>query len=60
MAHYTFRIRQGSHSSDLAVDVGDDGAAWDEAAKVCRDLIRDSVSDLIESPEWRLEVVNDS
>jgi hypothetical protein len=60
MAHYTFRIRQGSYSSDVHVDSADDDAAWREAAGTCADLIRDAIARLDDSPEWRLEVTNDS
>jgi len=60
MTHYTFRIRQGSHSSDVPVDLPDDGAAWDEAAMACSDMIRDTVARLGDSPEWRLEVADGS
>jgi hypothetical protein len=60
MAHYTFRIRQGSHSSDVPVDLPDDDAAWHEAAGACSDMIRDTIARLGDSPEWRLEVVNGS
>jgi hypothetical protein len=54
MARYTFRIRQGSHSSTPRVDLPDDDAAWDEAAAACSDMIRDTVARLRDSPEWRL------
>jgi hypothetical protein len=60
MAHYTFRIRQGSHSSDVPVDSADDDAAWDEAAGACSDMIRDTIARLGDSPEWRLEVADAS
>jgi hypothetical protein len=60
MAHYTFRIRQGSHSSDVPVDSPDDNAAWAEAAGTCADMIRDTIARLGESPEWRLEVADKS
>jgi hypothetical protein len=60
MTRYTFRIRQGSHSSDVPVDLPDDMAAWDEAAMACSDMIRDTVARLKDSPEWRLEVVDKS
>ena len=60
MARYTFRIRQGSHSSTPGVDLLDDNAAWDEAAAACSDMIRDTVARLRDSPEWRLEVVDES
>jgi len=60
MAHYTFRFRQGSRSSDVDVDFPDDDTAWDEAAAVCSDMIRDTVARLRHSPEWRLEVVDES
>ena len=56
MAHYTFRIHQGSHSSDVPVDLENDDAAWDEAAMVCYDLFQDTITRLRDSPEWRLEV----
>ena len=59
-AHFTFRIRQGSHSSDVPVDLLDDKAAWDEAAGACSDMIRDTVARLGDSPEWRLEVADRS
>ncbi len=60
MAPYTFRIRQGSHSSDVDVDLPDDGAAWHEAAMACSDMIRDIIARLDGSPEWRLEVTDGS
>jgi len=60
MPHYTFRIRQGSHSSDVSVDLPDDDAAWEEPAMTCSDMIRDTIARLGDSPEWRLEVVNGS
>ena len=60
MAHYTFRIRQGTYSSDVPIDLGDDDAAWNEAAGACSDMIRDTIARLGDSPEWTLEVVNAS
>jgi hypothetical protein len=60
MAHYTFRIRQGPHSSDVPVDLPDDDAAWGEAAGACADMIRDTIERLGDSPEWRLEVADGS
>ena len=60
MTRYTFRIRQGSHSSEVPVDLPDDAAAWDEAAMTCSDMIRDTVARLGDSPEWRLEVADKS
>jgi hypothetical protein len=60
MAQYTFRFRQGSSSSDVDVDLPDDDAAWDEAAAVCSDMIRDIITRLGDSPEWRLEVADKS
>jgi hypothetical protein len=56
MASYTFRIRQGSHSSEVRVNSLDDDTVWDEAAGTCADMIRDAIARLGESPEWRLEV----
>jgi hypothetical protein len=60
MAHYTFRIRQGSHLSDVPVDLPDDVAAWNEATMTCADMIRDTITRLGDSPEWRLEVTDES
>ena len=60
MAHYTFRFRQGSRSSDVDVDLPDDGVAREEAAAVCSDMIRDIIKRLGDSPEWRLEVADKS
>jgi hypothetical protein len=57
MAHYTFRFREGSRSSDVDVDFPDDEMAWDEAVAVCSDMIRKRLGD---SPEWRLEVADKS
>jgi hypothetical protein len=59
MVHYTFRIRHGSHFSDLPVDLPDDDAAWDEASSVCSDMARDILGRLKDSPEWRLEVADE-
>ena len=60
MAHYTFRFRQGSHSSSVPADLADDAAAWDEGSKVCGDLIHTIIDRLHESPEWRLEITDKS
>jgi len=60
MARYTFRNRQGPHSSEVPVDLLDDEAAWDEAASICSDMIRDTIARLGDSPEWRLEVADKS
>ncbi len=60
MVHYVFRIRQGSYSSDLPIDLPDDGEAWNEAAMACCDQIRDIMARLGDSREWRLEVVDKS
>ena len=60
MAHYVFRIRQASHSSDIPVDLPNDDAAWDEAAMTCCDMIRDIMVRLGDSREWRLEVADES
>src|ERR1700688_5050813 len=46
MVHYTFRTRQGPHSSDVPVDLPDDDAAWDEAVGACSDMIRDTIARL--------------
>jgi hypothetical protein len=60
MPRYTFRIRHGTHTSDVLVDAPDDDAAWHDAAAVCSDLIRDAIARLWDSPEWRLEVLNET
>jgi hypothetical protein len=56
MPQYVFRIRQGTDLSDVPVDLADHDAAWREGANVCSDLIRDVVACLRDSPEWCLEV----
>ena len=60
MTRYTFRIRQGTHSSDVPVDLEEDDAVWDEAATACSDMIRDTIARLRDCPEWRLEVADKS
>jgi hypothetical protein len=59
-AQYVFRIRHGSYSNDLLVDSQNDDAAWNEAAATCSDMIRDTITRLGDSPEWRLEVADKS
>jgi hypothetical protein len=60
MPKYVLRIRQGTHSSDVRVDLADHDAAWHEGAKMCSELIRDVVAGLRGSPEWRLEVSDET
>jgi hypothetical protein len=40
--------------------LADDAAAWDEGSKVCGDLILTIIDRLHQSPEWRLEVADES
>jgi hypothetical protein len=58
--HYTFRIHQGTHSSDVPVDPGNDDAAWDQAAAACSDMIHDTIARLRDCRKWRLEVADES
>jgi hypothetical protein len=44
MAYYTFRICQGSYSSDVRAVLANDAAAWHEGSKVCGDLILTSLN----------------
>ena len=60
MAHDTFRIRRSTHTSDVPVDAPNDDAAWHDAATACSDMIRDTIARLKDSPEWRLEVVDEA
>ena len=60
MPQYVFRIRQGADSIDVPVDLADHDAAWHEGATVCSELIRDVVARLRDSPEWRLEVIDET
>jgi hypothetical protein len=60
MPKYVLRIRHGTHSSDVRVDLADHDAAWHEGAKMCSELIRDVVAGLRGSPEWRLEVSDET
>jgi hypothetical protein len=60
MVRYTFRIRHGTHTSEVPVNAPNDEAAWHDAAAACSDMIRDVISRLKHSPEWRLEVVDEA
>jgi hypothetical protein len=60
MADYTFRISQGSRSCAITAFLVESEAAWDEAEAKCSDLIRNSIKHLRDSPEWRLEVADET
>jgi hypothetical protein len=60
MAGYAFRIRHGTPTNEVLVNAPNDDAAWHDAAAVCSDMIRDTILRLKDSPEWRLEVVDEA
>jgi hypothetical protein len=60
MPKYVFRISQGSYAHELSVEAKDDDAAWDEAAAVCSEMIGETFKELRNSPEWRLDVADDT
>jgi hypothetical protein len=47
------------HSSDVPVELQNDDAAWDEAAMVCDDMFRDTITRLRDSPKSQLEVADE-
>ena len=62
MPTYFFHIRHGKYASVLpdGIELPDLEAARQEAALMCSDMARDIVSELGESPEWRIEVTDDT
>jgi hypothetical protein len=60
MPKYIFRISQGSYANELSVEATDDDAAWDEATAVCSEMMGETFKELRRSPEWRLDVADDT
>ena len=62
MPTYFFHIRHGKYASALSdgIELPDLEAARQEAAFMCSDMARDIVSALGDSPEWRMEVSDDT
>jgi hypothetical protein len=54
MPNFGFHIRHGTHSSD------DARAAHEEATMILGDMARDVAAQLNETPEWRMDVSDES
>ena len=62
MRRYYFRIAHGGSSgaSDVAFDLPDDAAAWQEMTKVCGDLIGGVCRRLEQGSDWHLELLDEA
>src|SRR5450432_467975 len=60
MPNFGFHIRHGNHSSDHNVDLPDMRAAHNEATMIFGDMARDVAAQLYETPEWRMDVSDES
>ena len=60
MPNFSFHIRHGIHSSDHNVDLRDVRAAHEEATMIFGDMARDVAAQLHETPEWRMDVSDQS
>ena len=60
MPNFSFHIRHGNHSSDHEVDLPDVRAAHEEATMIFGDMARDVAAQLSETPEWRMDVSDES
>ena len=60
MPNFGFHIRHGNHSSDHNVDLPDVRAAHEEATMIFCDFARDVAAQLNETPEWRMDVSDES
>jgi hypothetical protein len=60
MPNFGFHIRHGNHSSDHNVDLPDVRAAHKEATMIFGDMARDVAAQLNETPEWRMDVSDES
>jgi hypothetical protein len=60
MPSFGFHIRHGDHSSDHTIDLADARAAHEEATLIFGDMARDVAAQLSETPEWRIDVSDES
>jgi hypothetical protein len=60
MPNFSFHIRHGNHFSDHNVDLPDVRAAHEEATMIFGDMARDVAAQLYETPEWRMDVSDQS
>ncbi len=58
MSRYYLRVANGKYSGapDVAIDAGDDAAAWQEMVQICSDLIGDVCRGLKQNSDWELEL----
>ena len=60
MPSFGFHIRHGDHSSEHNIDLPDARAAHKEARMIFGDFARDIAAQLNETPEWRMDVSDES
>ena len=60
MPSFGFHIRHGDHSSEHNIDLPDARAAHKEATMIFGDFARDLAAQLNETPEWRMDVSDES
>jgi len=62
MPTYFLHIRHGKYANACpdGIELPDLETACQEAAMMCSDMARDIVSELDESPEWKIEVTSAS
>jgi uncharacterized protein DUF6894 len=60
MTRFGFQIRYGRYANDHVVDLPCAEDARQEASQVCCDMIRDILAALETTPEWRLEVSDET
>jgi hypothetical protein len=60
MPRFGFQIHHGDHSSHHDIDLPDVRAAYIEATMICRDMAHDVAAQLNETPEWRIDVSDES
>jgi len=50
---------QFSGAGDQGIELADDRAAWDELARVCRDLVGSIARELKQNAEWQMELLDE-
>jgi uncharacterized protein DUF6894 len=60
MPSFGFHIRHGDHSSEHNIDLPDARTAHKEATMIFGDFARDVAAHLNETPEWRMDVSDES
>jgi hypothetical protein len=60
MPRFGFHVHHGDHSSHHNIDLPDVRAAHIEATVICRDMAHDAAAQLNETPEWQIDVSDES